>query len=65
MALKAYQQRVMDEKQDLDEKIDKLDKFVQSDEYAQVPPQEAQRLLQQLAAMREYNRILEDRIANF
>jgi hypothetical protein len=67
--MQAYQQRVVDEKKDLDHKLEKLDAFLttaQSGGLFDSLPQEDKTLLQhQGVAMREYSQILKKRIARF
>jgi hypothetical protein len=61
-----HQQRVLKEKQDLDEKITKLASFTETDFYInQLEPQEKHRLAQQWDIMIKYSRILGERIAAF
>lgn len=62
-----HQQRVVDEKRELDEKIQKLTAFVYSEKLTSVvkDDDERRRLLQQDELMRQYSRILSERIANF
>lgn len=65
--LPPHQQRVVDEKRELDEKIQKLTAFVYSEKLTSVvkDDDERRRLLQQDELMRQYSRILSERIANF
>lgn len=58
-----FQQRVVTEKRELDEKIEKLQTFIDSDKFSIVYPQEQTRLLLQIIAMQSYSGILRDRIA--
>ena len=62
-----HQQRVVDEKRELDEKIQKLTAFIYSEKFTSVvkDEDESRRLLQQDELMRQYSRILYERIANF
>ena len=60
-----YQIRVVEEKDELDGKIERLAKFKQSEQFVSVPKDEQDRLTQQLAVMREYSSILGERIAAF
>ena len=62
----AHQQRVLDEKQDLDLRITKLDEFIQRNQLFQgLPISERDRLEIQLDLMRDLSEILGERIANF
>lgn len=62
-----HQQRVIDEKDALDKKIEKLAAFVQPTNaiFQGLPNAEAGRLTYQLSVMGEYSRVLGDRIAAF
>lgn len=60
-----HQERVVTEKQDLDDKISKLSPFLQSDVFRALSPSEQYRLSCQLYIMRCYSGILSERIANF
>lgn len=60
-----YQQRVVDEKHELDDKIERLVAFRSTTVYAALPIDERERLILQLTAMREYSRMLGARIAHF
>lgn len=64
--MEAYQERVVEEKQDLDGKIQRLENFVNSKNFPEtVEAGERTRLLHQLNVMLEYSSILSDRIENF
>lgn len=60
-----YQQRVIQEKQELDEKISKLKDFICGDKYNTLPVSEQNRLTKQLEYMEGYSEILNERIKNF
>jgi hypothetical protein len=62
-----YQQRVIAEKQDLDEKKKKLGIFLQgrNTAYRDLSPQDQRLLERQYDAMNEYSGILRERIARF
>jgi hypothetical protein len=62
--MKDFQQRVIDEKKDLDEKMWKLHLFIQSSEVAKVDQDEFRRLTTQHSIMMEYSRVLGERIAH-
>lgn len=64
-ALQPHQQRVVDEKRDLDEKLGKLGTFFETPIFAGLDEEERQRLEHQQAAMQEYSTILDERIAAF
>lgn len=64
--LPPHQQRVLDEKQELDVRITKLDEFIERGPvFAQVPGDEQARLKRQLDVMHELSSILGERIAKF
>ena len=63
--LQPHQQRVVDEKADLDEKLAKLMGFYSMPVFHGLPESEQSRLLSQGVAMRTYSEILASRIAAF
>lgn len=64
--MQPHEQRVVDEKKELDEKMDKLDKFIQSNPLYGTLAKEDQKLLErQYKAMDTYSYILGQRIAKF
>jgi len=77
--MQPFQQRVIEEKKELDQKIDRLVAFTkgltaQSDRvdgvsvcsiFHRLPPDEQLRLARQLDAMQNYSGILAERIAHF
>jgi hypothetical protein len=63
--MQPYQQRVVDEKAQLDDRLTKLNEFLASEKREGLPAAEAGRLVAQAEAMGTYSRILGDRIANF
>jgi hypothetical protein len=66
VALQPYQERVVEEKKELDEKIAKLTTFLDGEIFAAMSDQKEQiRLIRQRAVMGEYSRLLGDRIAAF
>jgi hypothetical protein len=66
MALFPYQERVIAEKQDLDDKITRLDTFLSDlPEGVKLDPIDKGLLHQQLAAMKTYTNILRQRIGRF
>lgn len=61
-----HQQRVLDEKRELDERLSKLDAFILDNPlYLQLPGDEQGRLSEQSKAMAAYSGILDERIAAF
>jgi hypothetical protein len=62
-----FQQRVVDEKKELDDKLSKLDGFIDSltSAYRKLPIEEAVRLKKQSNIMQEYSDVLCERIAAF
>ena len=63
--MEAYQQRVVEEKRELDMKRDKLTEFLKSPNRIRVPQHEQDCLTLQLAAMEVYSSILAERIVHF
>lgn len=63
--MQPHQERVIQEKKELDEKLAKLDKFGRTEIFASLPVDEQGRLNRQYSVMEEYSRILEERIAAF
>lgn len=63
--MEAYQQRVIDEKADLDAKREKLVAFTHSDAFAALPFLEQERMNTQAHLMTAYSGVLADRIAAF
>ena len=61
-----FQQRVVDEKAELDDKLAKLVKFIEgSDIFKTIPEAEQTRLVRQAGFMRQYSDVLKERIAAF
>lgn len=65
MSLQPHQQRVVDEKAELDGKIVKLVAFFETPIFANIDPDEHARLKNQVIAMTTYSSILAQRIAAF
>lgn len=65
MELQPHQQRVVTEKAELDEKLEKLKAFVTGEKFASVPEAEQARLVLQHNIMNAYSLVLEMRIAAF
>ena len=63
--MKDYQQRVIEEQQDLDVNIARLDLFIISSMFTDLDEDEQNRLKLQAGAMQEYSDILGERIAAF
>ncbi len=67
--LQPHQQRVVEEKKELDEKLDRLYAFVNAENqtaiFKMLPVRERNRLHRQCAIMEEYSNILGSRIADF
>ena len=63
--LQPYQQRVVQERDELQEKVGKLAEFVRSPGFADVATNDRTLLLEQYQAMTEYVIILSRRIARF
>lgn len=63
--LQPHQQRVVDEKADLDEKRLKLQDFTAKPVFLGLPISERDRLFRQAALMRDYSEVLAERIAEF
>lgn len=60
-----HQQRVVDEKRELDERRQKLGEFKSTDVFAKLPWQEQERLNTQAHVMTMYSAVLGERIAHF
>jgi hypothetical protein len=63
--MQPFQQRVVEEKRELDEKIEKLDVFIRSEAFMWLTLTEQDQLNRQYSAMDEYSRILGERISGF
>ena len=63
--LEPWQQRVLSEKAQLDERIARLGAFFNTDAYGRLGDAECDRLQRQHAAMVQYSAILGERIAAF
>ena len=60
-----HQQRVVDEKSELSEKLDKLEGFEGGAVYSTLAPAEQSRLTRQLLIMKLYEQVLSERVAAF
>lgn len=63
--MEPHQQRVVDEKTELDDKISRLRPFLASDKFTSLPEDEQDRMDRQLSIMVEYSEVLGERIAAF
>ena len=63
--MQPHQQRVIDEKRELDDKISRLVPFLSSDTFKTIPPAEQGRLKRQSRIMQEYADVLGERIGEF
>jgi len=63
--MQPHQQRVVEEKNELSEKLDKLETFEGGQIYSNLPPAEQSRLARQLLIMKLYEQVLSERIAAF
>ncbi len=63
--MQPYQERVITEKQELDDKLTKLEAFLQSKIFPTLSPDEQGRLEDQATIMKQYSEILGKRIAAF
>lgn len=63
--MQPYQQRVVEEKSELDKKIKALNTFIMTTNFSTLDPKEQDRLLGQVSAMEIYTAILGERIAAF
>jgi hypothetical protein len=63
--LQPHQQRVVEERAQLSDKVDKLETFVGSRTYTQLLPAEQARLQRQLHIMQLYEQVLSERISAF
>ncbi len=63
--MKPHQQRVAAEKQELDEKLEKLNAFGRGDVFPTLPAEEQERLIRQSKIMDQYSVVLGERIAAF
>lgn len=63
--MEAYQTRVVEEKAALDEKIEKLKVFLDTERFCALDEAERERMDRQLVAMQKYSGILANRIDYF
>ena len=60
-----FRERVREEKRELDERMERLSAFLDTDMYRSLPDDEQERMGEQLALQQELSRVLGKRIANF
>lgn len=60
-----HQERVVNEKQELDAKIEKLDAFIHGTIYPTLADGERMRLMRQFCHMKDYSNVLKERIEHF
>lgn len=63
--MQEFQQRVVDEKRDLDERRERLVAFIGTTRFKSLPPAERCRLNRQAHVMGLYSQILADRVSAF
>lgn len=63
--MEAYQQRVIEEKEQLDDRSVKLHAFIYSEKFNRLEQAEQWRMIRQLAAMQSYAAVLGERINAF
>lgn len=63
--MEAYQGRVVEEKRELDEKLERLSVLIGSDRFQELSVAECKRLVLQFSIMQEYARVLGERISAF
>jgi hypothetical protein len=63
--MQPFQQRVIDEKAALDEKLVKLQTFIKSESFLTLDPMDRLLLIDQQYSMQDYSEILTKRIARF
>jgi hypothetical protein len=63
--MQPHEQRVVDEKKELDEKLYKLNQFIGGEIFLSLPYAERERLGRQSGVMRMYSEILQERITHF
>jgi hypothetical protein len=63
--MESFQQRVVDEKTELDGRLERLVVFLSGERFRGLPIVERKRLRSQRKVMRRYSKILKERIAAF
>lgn len=65
MSMPEYQQRVVEEKKELDSKLEKLLKFFDTATFDELPVEEKDRMYRQSRYMKQYSEVLGERIEAF
>lgn len=63
--MKPYQERVVEEKRELDEKLAKLDAFGRTEQFTSLSADEQGRMNRQHSIMEDYSKVLGERIEAF
>jgi hypothetical protein len=63
--MEPYQDRVLNEKAELDAKLGKLQAFLNTSTFGSLDVDEQERLRKQAGIMQEYSAVLADRLAHF
>lgn len=63
--MESFQDRVVYEKQELDDKITRLNTFTMSGMFFKLSADEKERMLRQLKIMKQYTEVLQERIEHF
>lgn len=63
--MEEFQQRVVDEKAELDDKRSRLEPFLSSNRFQTLPAEERDRMTEQAKIMSDYSDVLRRRIAAF
>lgn len=63
--MKPFQERVVEEKKELDDKLSRLRPFIEGATFKTLPDAEQDRLIRQRRLMEEYSDVLGERIAAF
>lgn len=63
--MEAYQTRVIEEKKELDDKISRLQPFINGERFMSLSVEEQHRMLRQFVLMEKYSAVLGERIAAF
>ena len=63
--MEAYQQRIVEEKNELCDRLLKLEFFIKGDKFSSLPLAEQSRLSRQRDAMTDYLHVLQERICAF
>jgi hypothetical protein len=63
--MQPHQERVVEEKKELDSKRDKLTEFIKGKLFDSLPSDEQERLIRQFRIMEQYSDVLAERIVHF